>query len=285
MATFSNEWHVEKGDQSAKYIVYVDNLDKKIKTFQTGQEISSRIFKIGDSALQVVVYPGGETTFDQSHVTVSLRNRGSHAVSLKTSFTLLNTDIQRSIDKKQFQTTGIESSWSISRFLHHDRCQRNGLLSNGVLGIEVNIDVAEVDVVSSQTTTVNDEAKKLRSLEQTVSFQMQQICQIKELIEKQEMRSQTQAEELQTMIRGLSYSMRRTSDSNSCSTARANLNCPVCLEEVRPPMRLKQCGQGHIICDSCHEFSNQTQSSGRCATCREKITGRPIDLERILGLV
>ena len=29
------------------------------------------------------------------------------------------------------------------------------------------------------------------------------------------------------------------------------LECPVCLEEVRPPMWLRQCGEGHITCDTC----------------------------------
>ena len=28
--------------------------------------------------------------------------------------------------------------------------------------------------------------------------------------------------------------------------------CPVCLETVCPPMRLVQCGAGHILCDSCY---------------------------------
>ena len=28
-------------------------------------------------------------------------------------------------------------------------------------------------------------------------------------------------------------------------------SCPMCTEEVLPPMRLRQCWEGHIICDSC----------------------------------
>ena len=34
--------------------------------------------------------------------------------------------------------------------------------------------------------------------------------------------------------------------------APAEVTCPVCLEIVRPPMRLVQCGAGHILCDSCY---------------------------------
>ena len=29
------------------------------------------------------------------------------------------------------------------------------------------------------------------------------------------------------------------------------MSCPMCTEEVLPPMRLRQCWEGHIICDSC----------------------------------
>ena len=56
--------------------------------------------------------------------------------------------------------------------------------------------------------------------------------------------------------------------------------------------------QGHIICDSCHaraeeEANAQWGSEGLregnpnidlCHTCREVITGRPSELERVLGL-
>merc|ERR1719187_85351 len=38
-----------------------------------------------------------------------------------------------------------------------------------------------------------------------------------------------------------------------------DVECPVCMEVARPPMRLKQCGKGHIICDSCYARGEEEQ--------------------------
>ena len=68
--------------------------------------------------------------------------------------------------------------------------------------------------------------------------------------------------------------------------------CPVCLEIVRRPMRLMQCGVGHIICDGCYTKSREeargreegVRDMGRCHSCQGEYTGRPAVLERMLGL-
>jgi hypothetical protein len=53
------------------------------------------------------------------------------------------------------------------------------------------------------------------------------------------------------------------------------------MEEARPPMRLQQCEQGHILCDSC-----MRGVAGVCPSCRGPlILSRPVALERQLGLI
>ena len=71
--------------------------------------------------------------------------------------------------------------------------------------------------------------------------------------------------------------------SDQTRESRPRSECPSCMEILRQPMRLMQCGQGHIVCDQCY-----TRLEGRenlCPTCRGDITGRPTELERVLGLV
>ena len=63
------------------------------------------------------------------------------------------------------------------------------------------------------------------------------------------------------------------------------LECPVCLEEVRPPMRLRQCGEGHITCDTCYaRQAGEEAEKRRCGLCRGMILGRPTVLESLMGL-
>ena len=63
----------------------------------------------------------------------------------------------------------------------------------------------------------------------------------------------------------------------------SDLQCPICMNDVKPPMRLRQCINGHIICDSCFD---KTQGANRhlCHTCRSPMTGRPSQLETLFGL-
>ena len=87
-------------------------------------------------------------------------------------------------------------------------------------------------------------------------------------------------EELRLSVQGIAASGR---------ASRRQFECPMCTEEARPPMRLKQCGEGHIICDTCYARDEQARErEGRernqCGVCREQITGRPTALETFLGL-
>jgi len=57
--------------------------------------------------------------------------------------------------------------------------------------------------------------------------------------------------------------------------------CPVCFSDMKPPTQIFQCIQGHPICQQCKSRSEIT----RCPTCREKLVGRAIHIEKIAGKV
>jgi len=71
----------------------------------------------------------------------------------------------------------------------------------------------------------------------------------------------------------------RRSVSSPC-LSRIRVECPVCLDRVKPPMRLLQCNQGHVVCTLCYDQMVQKN----CPTCRGRISGKPTVLENILGL-
>ena len=57
----------------------------------------------------------------------------------------------------------------------------------------------------------------------------------------------------------------------------SELECPICLEEMRPPTRIWQCSSGHPVCESCMRNPRLSE----CPTCREKIVGRNVLAEKI----
>ncbi|KAJ3657040.1 hypothetical protein Zmor_016075 [Zophobas morio] len=45
-----------------------------------------------------------------------------------------------------------------------------------------------------------------------------------------------------------------------------DMQCPVCLDILRPPVRL--CQNGHATCDDCHNKIDRTWHTTRCPLCR-----------------
>eukprot|EP00092_Neocalanus_flemingeri_P039998 GFUD01043567.1.p1 GENE.GFUD01043567.1~~GFUD01043567.1.p1 ORF type:complete len:221 (+),score=67.47 GFUD01043567.1:182-844(+) len=59
------------------------------------------------------------------------------------------------------------------------------------------------------------------------------------------------------------------------------LECPVCFEEMKPPVHIWQCSQGHLVCQTC-----KTRPEVRhCPTCRQEIVGRATMVEKIAAKI
>ena len=53
-------------------------------------------------------------------------------------------------------------------------------------------------------------------------------------------------------------------NGNGVEEARGHLECPVCFEKMRPPTRIWQCPQSHLVCERCRDhLENQI-----CPSCR-----------------
>jgi len=58
------------------------------------------------------------------------------------------------------------------------------------------------------------------------------------------------------------------------------LECPVCLTEMLPPMKIWTCKSGHTLCQNCKRNPNIGR---KCPTCRQQIIGRATTLEKIVA--
>jgi len=63
-----------------------------------------------------------------------------------------------------------------------------------------------------------------------------------------------------------------TSRRDTTGRVRELLECPVCLEEMKPPKKIFQCSNGHVICELCK--NNPEVRS--CPTCRVKFRGHNV---------
>jgi len=62
---------------------------------------------------------------------------------------------------------------------------------------------------------------------------------------------------------------------------RQELECPVCLEEMKPPRRIWQCADGHPVCEYCRKKPQVTC----CPACRKYLVGRSTIAEKLARAV
>merc|ERR1711936_156732 len=66
-------------------------------------------------------------------------------------------------------------------------------------------------------------------------------------------------------------------DEEIVEKTKSELECPVCMEEMRPPKRIWQCSDGHPLCENCRKKPEMNN----CPTCRKYLVGRSTIAEKL----
>ena len=279
MSSLTEEWQL-KTHNGIKYIVDIKNFKKKMKSLKPGCSIYSKEFHVQESRFLIDIYPNGNSHDEKGHVSVYLTNRSDGRVKARCNFTVGDYNLELGDHYYQAYDSDDESdaSWGIGTFVSHVRCNKRDLLTpDGTFTLEADIEVLEQEV-TGYSKDPSEEIKDLKTLVQmineVVSEQKTEIQDLKTSVKRNNHDLKNEIDDLKDMILSLNMSVHPKE-----STLRSE--CPSCMEILRPPMRLMQCGQGHIVCEDCYTRLEEME----CPTCRGDITGRPTELERVLGLV
>ena len=101
-----------------------------------------------------------------------------------------------------------------------------------------------------------------------------------DILQRQQVEEKLEAErekvgtrqELEQLRSSLDHLLDATPAPPPCPT------CPVCFESLKPPVRILQCINGHLVCERCRA---QPQVEV-CPTCRKYIVGRATAMEQHL---
>ena len=207
------EW-IYKDHNSIQYTMDLRKMDEKIKSFQPRIKICSKDFKIGMSTFCIDVYPGGTpgpaSAENDKFVGLFLVNKSGWRVKVKGSFAIPQTDISRALPATVFKSrlSNRTGFCGFKDMIPHYRCVKEDLLSEiGTLRFHVFVELEEVS--QGRDPSKEHTIERLEKLEQ-------------------------QTAELGRMIQDLPQAQ---------SSRLSMVECPVCMEEARPPMRLKECGQ------------------------------------------
>jgi len=272
MSALTTEWVLKTGENSIEYVVEVSDFEKKMKTFRAGRAIWSKEFKVGRTVFDILIYPHGQNQENSDTVGVFVHNNSDWDVIAEVTFKVQNWKIDR---MERFIGNGVGWGGYIEQ-----RCVKYLLEDDGNFQLEVCIKL-DCEEVLPQHDHEDDATyplvQKMDEMEKRIDLRQ------KEMEERIDLRQKEMEERIDEKLDRINQhnSGFDGNENPAAKRVKRDLNCPICEETVEPPMRLQQCGKGHIICDDC-----QTKmTSPRCHSCRGPLTGRPSALERMCGLV
>ena len=280
-----------KTENKIKYTIHIANFARHIKTFRVGREIRSRVFMIGESSFQIQIYPSGNSKDAKDDVSLFLKNMSDWRVNAEVSYTMVGNNEKYLVENHCYQSSGSDGDgFGYPCFVKKSRCSNGDLLSDGTFSLVANIEVFNEEVTPGRDIRRPDQ-EHVRELSSTVQ-ELKDIVEDTKAGQLKELKEEI--ERMRQSLRGITTNARQSQTSRNLG-----VQCPVCFDDARPPMRLMQCGEGHIICDCCFTKAREEASAQRrahvcdregnpevdlCHSCRGRITGRPTQLEKILGL-
>lgn len=272
----SQELIEDENKSSVSYVIKIEKFRKTCSKVTAGEAICSMKFFINWSEFSVDLYVGYEVD-DQDHLGVFVTNHSDWMVRARSSVTAGNPICSMrkfSREKVLKSRTGKMSERSVGWYecVPLSRCTTKDLLTkDGTLQIKVKVELLAENFPGGRGH--NDVQLELELSE--VKTQLSVIkAQLRQVEAKVGGSGQVDIEEKQKPVAG---------DSSP-----VKVKCPVCMRNIVKPMRLRQCPQGHIICDDCFIHLNITASESNkelCVNCKSQYCGRPVVLEELLDLM
>ena len=293
MSGLTTEYIIKESDNnSLTYEILIHDFQKKIKSFKNGRDIHSKIFSIGESKFRIRIYPNGDSKQSKGSVSVYLHNLSDWKVKVKATFRRTHTpddyifySDDGTHEAEAYIDAGQGHGWQ--NYTDHQNLD----LDDGTFEVRATITVLEEQVTAQRDLTgLKDGVKEeLGEVKEEVHEIKVDVTDVKEELRSIKRHQERELAAIHRGIEELRLSMQSNASAVIESRTRGIFECPMCTKEAKPPMRLKQCGEGHIICDTCYARDEQArQREGRernqCGVCRGPITGRPTAFETFLGL-
>ena len=232
--------------------------------------IESKPCTIRGSQFVVKVYPSGDGGAGKGKVSVFVKNKSQHKVVA--AFSIKIGDNIMSLTKDYMKE---DAAWGWSDFMDRKDVGQN---------LRV---VAVIKLLKEEGVFGKDDLKN--TVEEVKEMTAEQTEEIKNELEEKMGDMERRFEECETR-------MKRRFEENETkmdvkivkmeSTLKAEIarardpikipECPICFEELRPPLRIVQCLKGHKICEPCSE---KEEVKGCPDGCRAGLMGRDHGME------
>ena len=136
-------------------------------------------------------------------------------------------------------------SHGFPNFIEHGECTKDNLLDgDGTLQLQFEIELLEEEVLADRNI-VKDLDCKMDNVTEKVNSLDGRIAQQEKTAKKTKIEMESLKSEMKKMQALFQTNFTERTEATDNSTP--SIECPVCFENVQPPMRLKQCGQVKLI--------------------------------------
>jgi len=248
MAFTTETWVLHKDLNKATITFEMNNFAAAVAAKEKGQSVESRPCSIGGSKFRVRVYPSGANKAAEDMVSVYTMNDSDHKVAIDYSMTV--GDVKQSLSNQQLEG---KSSWG-----WHDFMERKEVGANLTV-------VADITLLREQVGGADEGVKEVNTdLADTIG-------ELKNDVKKMKIAQAENMEELKIEIKEIKE-IKQQKTRGAIKIA----ECVICLEELRPPLRIVQCLKGHKLCEPC---SLKKEVVSCPLNCRSGFMGRDLGME------
>ena len=282
--------------------------DAKRTKKKTGEFIKSDIFSIMASKFIIDVYPSGWSDEDSGFVSVFLHNVSDHTVTVNYTLTVgSEVSSGKSIEIKPKKGNGFPQFIKISEVGQKmEVTAQVTLVNEDILDEAVGGQSLASWQLGKKSEAENQQKLQLK-LEQKLELKLEQKLELKleqklekyvekKLEKKLEEKMDDKLNQLdqkinmkfETLKLCLKDEMKQLDQKINMkfedlkedikAPARAP-ECPICFEELRPPMRIIQCQKGHKLCEPCSQKPDIVSCPG---ACKSAFIGRDFGMEAFL---
>jgi len=313
MSSITNDWIQKISHNKVRVFIFINNFKKKMQEYSMGRKFRSEPFQINGSRFAVDIFPNGDGN-GKGHVSVFLVNLSDWRVWVTYKFSVPETRHAFGEEKKLFNImNNYAYAWGKQKFLPHNQISEWLSNDDSLLKIVVDLEVLCEEIqrrcdevltleptdfqiekpgISNEESQIimkdneNFKSMVMKENKSLKSMVMRENEDLKSMVmkENEDLKSMVmkENEDLRSMVSKLTLSVEQLTeillDQKGDTLSIEWPECPICKERIKKPMRLKQCGQGHIVCEEC------LREKTHCYTCQGVISGRPTTLEHILSL-
>ena len=258
MNIISNQYLRDEKKGSAVYTIEIRNFLRKLSQCRVGSKVSTEMFYVNLSKFSIDLYIAGDR--EEDHLSVFLTHHSDWIVRARADVSVKH-EVLRSTVKAgtvfQPQTKRLaERSLGWSKCVPHGRCTTGDLLSpNGSIILEVKV----VEMMADNGTDNGPLRKELEELQQSLLLQekisiglrndLNKLSGLKQKLELEEKQSAGLKHKLASQETELSLVKTKLKklerDQESVHAAGVpqpqSIQCPMCSQDVKKPMRLQQC--------------------------------------------